>query len=163
MSLISFSTISDGTTATASQVNTPLSTIYNDYNGNITNANIASNAAIAGSKIDVTTLAFSAQVQSQANAGSAGGTMKYVNLGGIKMLWAHSGTIAATTSGTAAAFTLPVGFFSTIQTAISSPNNPNNTGSIYCETDSYNTTTVNVKVTPAVNSNVNVDLFLIGT
>lgn len=102
-------------------------------------------------------------VLSQANAGSAGGTMKYLNLGGIKLLWAHSGAIAAVTGGTAAAFTLPSSFFSTVQVALSSPNNPNNTGSIYCETDSYSATTVNVKITPAVNSNVDVDIFVIGT
>lgn len=51
MSLVSFTPVADNTTATASGVNTPLSTIYNDYNGNITDANIASNAAIAGSKL----------------------------------------------------------------------------------------------------------------
>jgi len=51
MSLISFTQISDGSTAAATQVNTPLSTIYNDYNGNITDANIASGAAIAQTKI----------------------------------------------------------------------------------------------------------------
>ena len=53
MSNISFTPIVDGTTGTASQVNTPLSTIYNDYNGNITDANIASAAAIAQSKISL--------------------------------------------------------------------------------------------------------------
>lgn len=52
MSLISFTPLADGVTGVvASATNTPLSTIYNDYNGNITNANIASNAAIAASKI----------------------------------------------------------------------------------------------------------------
>lgn len=51
MSLVSFTPVVDGATATASSVNTPLSTIYNDYNGNITDANIASGAAIAFSKI----------------------------------------------------------------------------------------------------------------
>lgn len=53
MSLVSFTPVVDNTTATAAGVNTPLSTIYNDYNGNITDANIASNAAIAGSKVSL--------------------------------------------------------------------------------------------------------------
>lgn len=53
MGTISFTPITDGSTATASQVNSPLSTIYNDYNGNITDANIASGAAIAGSKLAI--------------------------------------------------------------------------------------------------------------
>lgn len=37
----------------AAATNTPLSTIYNDYNGNITDANIATNAAIAYSKLSL--------------------------------------------------------------------------------------------------------------
>lgn len=52
MSLISFSPLQDGVTGVnAAATNTPLQTIYNDYNGNITDANIASSAAIAGSKL----------------------------------------------------------------------------------------------------------------
>lgn len=52
MSLISFTPLQDGVTGVnAAATNNPLNTIFNDYNGNITNANIASNAAIAGSKI----------------------------------------------------------------------------------------------------------------
>lgn len=57
MSNISFTPIVDGTTSAASQVNTPLSTIYDDYNGNITDANIATGAAIAGSKISLVSIA----------------------------------------------------------------------------------------------------------
>ena len=57
MSLISFTPVTDGSTASASGVNTPLSTIYNDYNGGITDANIASGAAIAASKISMASLA----------------------------------------------------------------------------------------------------------
>lgn len=51
MSLISFTPVTDGATAVAAGVNTPFSTIYNDYNGNITDANVAAAAAIAFSKI----------------------------------------------------------------------------------------------------------------
>lgn len=58
MSLISFSPLQDGVTGVnAAATNTPLSTIYNDYNGNITDANIASGAAIAGSKLNIATVA----------------------------------------------------------------------------------------------------------
>jgi len=57
LSLISFTPLSDGVTAVnAAATNTPLSTIYNDYNGNITDANIASNAAIAGSKVNLASI-----------------------------------------------------------------------------------------------------------
>jgi len=46
-------TFTNGQTADGSQVNTNFDTIYNDYNGNITNANIAAGAAIVGSKLDL--------------------------------------------------------------------------------------------------------------
>lgn len=51
MSTVNFTPISDGSTADAADVNTPLQTIYDEFNGNIDNANIASGAAISGSKI----------------------------------------------------------------------------------------------------------------
>lgn len=57
---------------------------------------------------------FSGQLQSQANAGSAGGTMWWVNLGGIKILWATSDPFAVGTGGQAIVFTLPT-FFTTLQ------------------------------------------------
>lgn len=51
MTLVSFTPVVDGTSATAAGVNTPLSTIYNDYNGSITDANISASAAINGAKV----------------------------------------------------------------------------------------------------------------
>ena len=44
MGLINYSSIEDGTTIDAADVNTPLTTIYNDYNGNINSNNLADNA-----------------------------------------------------------------------------------------------------------------------
>lgn len=44
MSLISYTNIVDGTGIDASDVNNPFNTIYNDYNGGITAANLASGA-----------------------------------------------------------------------------------------------------------------------
>lgn len=52
MSLISPAQVSDGSTAVnAAAINTPINTIANDYNGNITDANIATGAAIGAGKI----------------------------------------------------------------------------------------------------------------
>lgn len=51
MGLINFTAITDGSTADAADVNTPLSTVYNEFNGNIENANIKSGAAIDGAKL----------------------------------------------------------------------------------------------------------------
>lgn len=45
MSLISFSNIQDGSTIDAADVNSPLNTLFNDYNGNIDSNNLANDAA----------------------------------------------------------------------------------------------------------------------
>lgn len=47
-------TFSAGATIVASEHNSNFDTIYNDYNGNITNANVDANAAIVASKLDLT-------------------------------------------------------------------------------------------------------------
>jgi len=52
-------TFTSGSTLTAADLNNLQNTIYNDYNGNITNANISSSAAIAASKLDLTSPVFS--------------------------------------------------------------------------------------------------------
>lgn len=49
-------TFSAGATIVASEHNSNFDTIYNDYNGNITNSNIASNAALAASKLNLSTV-----------------------------------------------------------------------------------------------------------
>ncbi len=49
-------TVVAGQNAKATDINQDLDTIYNDYNGNITNANIVAGAAIATTKLNLTTL-----------------------------------------------------------------------------------------------------------
>lgn len=51
MANISVSLPSDGTTADVSDYNTPITTIVNEFNGNIDNSNIKSGAAIATAKL----------------------------------------------------------------------------------------------------------------
>ena len=51
MGTVSVSLPSDGSTIDAADYNTPITTIVNEFNGNIDNANIKSAAAIAGSKL----------------------------------------------------------------------------------------------------------------
>jgi hypothetical protein len=66
---------------------------------------------------DLLSTIFSGQLQTQTNTGGGGGTMKYINLGGIRLLW---GTMTNGVSGTgfqnsgALLVTFPVGFFTTI-------------------------------------------------
>ena len=51
MGTISVSLPADGTTADVGDYNTPFTTLVNEFNGNIDDANIKSGAAINGSKI----------------------------------------------------------------------------------------------------------------
>lgn len=51
MGTIAITTPSDGTTADAADIATPLNTIVSEFNGNIDNANIKTGAAIAADKI----------------------------------------------------------------------------------------------------------------
>ena len=51
MGTVNITTPSDGETIDAADVATPLNTIVNEINGNLDNANIASSAAISGSKL----------------------------------------------------------------------------------------------------------------
>jgi hypothetical protein len=52
MGLISYSNIQDGTTADGADVNTPLNTIFNEFNGNIDSNNIKDNSIIASKIYD---------------------------------------------------------------------------------------------------------------
>ena len=68
MALITLTYIfSAGATIIASQHNVNNSTIYNDYNGDITNANIASTAAIAYSKLNLTSGIVDSDISASAN------------------------------------------------------------------------------------------------
>lgn len=55
MGLISFSNIADGTNIDGSDVNTPMNTIYDEFNGSIDSNNLA-DGAVTGSKIASTTI-----------------------------------------------------------------------------------------------------------
>lgn len=86
---------------------------------------VAANSILASMLNLSNALAPESGVQSLANAGNAGGTMFYINLGGIKLLWGTTGTL--TLSGTGQVFanfgvTFPTSFFSAIQSATATPN-----------------------------------------
>lgn len=155
MSLVSFSEIEDGTDIDAADVNSPLNTIYNDYNGNVDSNNLAASSVI-NSKLALT-------VSSQANAGNAGGTMYYINLGGIKMLWCNGALATVGPGNTTLVFTLPTNFFTTIQavipsTAASSP--ATNSGVTLLN---QSTATINCNLSSTQLVSMAASIFVIGT
>ena len=66
---------------------------------------------------DLLSTIFGGQVQSVANSGTAGGTIYYINLGGIKLLWGASSSALAV--GTTYTFDFPT-FFTTVQFGVAS-------------------------------------------
>jgi hypothetical protein len=108
---------------------------------------------------------FSSQLQTQANAGTAGGTMSYINLGGIKLLWcigASGKSVGA--SGITYTFTLPTSFFSTITFATSDSINQAGLGEIFSDTAAATTTTVTVRgVSYGGAATTGFSIFVIGT
>jgi hypothetical protein len=160
MSLISFTPLADGVTAVAAAAtNTPLSTIYNDYNGNITDANIAANAAISGAKV-----AFGSLLQTQVNAGTAGGNLYYVNLGGIKMLWGVGAAATCATGGNTYTFIMPGGFFSTVTWGVGTSTAPTAFAEIVATLQGYSTGTMSVnQLSPLGAQTATPGIFAIGT
>lgn len=82
------------TPAKSAEVNQNFDTIYNEFNGNITNANISSGAAIAYSKLNLTGSIINSDINS--NAAIAGSKLNLV--GKITMPDFFTGTIQPTSS-----------------------------------------------------------------
>ena len=107
---------------------------------------------------------FSGQVLSQANAGTAGGTMKYINLGGIKLLWVISANQNAGATGLTYTFTLPASFFMTVTTAQATSINQTTLGEQYANVVSASSATVTVRLTsPGGAATSGISLLVIGT
>jgi hypothetical protein len=90
-------TFSAGAVIIATEHNSNFDTIYNDFNGNITNANLASGAAIADTKLGQITTAqkvSGAALTALASVPSAAGYLPALNV------IVNSGNFASTGSGT---------------------------------------------------------------
>ena len=134
-------TLLTSTTTTTTSNTTSITTINNLLNGtntgvilntptiaNLTNVQHTHASASQGGAIGVRAI-LSAMlglssgdgggVASIANAGTAGGTMYYINLGGIKLLWGTTSSLTApANSSSNYTITYPTSFFTTIQLPI---------------------------------------------
>lgn len=118
--------------------------LLTDASGNVTGGKVTAD------KIDFTTLLASmfvgigASVQTMANTGTAGGTMRYVDLGGLKILFGRSlSRDSKPNEATDSTWVLPAGFFSQINYTSSSVSN--NRGTAYNLTNVDTVTTAEVK------------------
>jgi hypothetical protein len=89
----------------------------------ITNANITDLRSMvsltnAVKFADLLSTIFSDQVTSYTNGGTAGGTFKYLNLGGIKLLWGKTAAKAVGIGGAGWTILFPASFFSSIQSVL---------------------------------------------
>src|SRR6266704_3035848 len=95
-------TFSSGATIIASEHNSNFDTVYNDYNGGITDANIASNAGITDSKLAQITTASKVKVEALAATSQAQGDSIYFNGTNWVRLAAGTAGQGLTTLGTGA-------------------------------------------------------------
>ena len=130
--------------------------------GKIGTAAIGNNAVLSG-QLGLSN-SYSGGVASQANAGTAGGTFYYINLGGLKLLWCLSSTgLSTSTSGNSYTFTLPT-FFSTVQHIVVGVAAQATQAGQNVSADSFSTTSVTAKaVSPGGNATAQLTLFMVGT
>lgn len=119
-------------------------------NGNIADKRVQAGATPAALSVlygNLLATIFSGQVLTQANAGTAGGTFSYVNLGGIKLLWINSATnLVTTTSATSYTFTLPT-FFTTITGVLASAKSPATYAIQFTTVNGVSTSSIDVYLT----------------
>lgn len=112
---------------------------------------------------DLLSTIFSGQVQTQAQTGGAGGTMWWVNLGGIKILWAVSASKASSNPGTAWDWSLPT-FFSSVQASFATAFNMTSQANQFIAYASINTTSFSTYFcSPGGAGTTQAALLLIGT
>lgn len=136
-------TFTSGTTILSAAVNSNFTTIYNDYNGNITNANIASGAAIVdtklaqittGSKVNLTALIISSQATGDMIYASGASTLTRLAIGTSNQLLSVSGGIPAYQTYSSI-FLTPKEYTDVASTVSNSTGNQVNSTSSYTDTD----------------------------
>lgn len=142
MGIISVSLPVDGTTADVADVNTPITTIVNEINGNLDNSNLVAGAAIAGSKLadgglvtakyadgSVTSEKLDATIACRAFRTAA----LNITAAGVKVVWdSESYDLGSNFNTTTGAFTAPVTGYYQVNACLA-VSNLDSTGQVYCE------------------------------
>lgn len=108
-------------------------------------------------------------VATQANAGSAGGTIYYINLGGIRYCWGGTAAVTASGTGTVASssvtITLPTSFFTTLQSVNYSTGPASNTQYILASAIAQSVTTLTVQIVQfnGTNGTAVINFWVVGT
>lgn len=124
---------------------------------------------MARSKFNPLQLLLSAFLSSQANAGTAGGTMYYINLGGIKLLWGRTALCSLSGAGNITAnfgVTFPASFFTTVTMATSQVSSYANTQFLTSNAGANPSNTsmsLSLQQTNGSNGGATMDYFVIGT
>lgn len=111
--------------------------------------------------------AFGDQVQTLTNSGTAGGTMSYINLGGIKLLWTKTPALSFP-GGSSSSYTItfPSGFFTTISSDFLTPENNTGSGATILYWSSLVTPTsgtFQIQNQGSAAGTAQIDIFVIGT
>ena len=110
--------LTNGTTADAAQVEAKIDTIYSEFNGSISNANISGSAAIAYSKLNLTGAIVNADLAGSIATTQISGTAVTLSgsqtLTGTKTLAATVQTITAASDGATVTFNLSLGNIHTV-------------------------------------------------
>lgn len=101
----------DAETLTTKRVT--LASLITLFFNNIPNNTVKSPALALSNALDSTN-----GVKSQTNTGSAGGTIYYINLGGIKLAWGITGTITVNSTVVSSNITFPTSFFTAVNTVV---------------------------------------------
>src|ERR1700743_1397401 len=153
-------------------VTTPTETggTYNTATLNQPTINYATNSIPAGilesgsvNYADLLSSIFSGQVSSISNTGTAGGTMWYINLCGLKMWWGQVAAQTSSAGGNTYTITLPSGFFSTVQSVNMTPNLQTINGGQTVSADSISTPSILYKqVDPSGTGTLSPSFLIIG-
>lgn len=102
-------------------------------------------------------------VQTQTNTGTSGGTINYINLGGIKIAWGKTAAVSTSTTPQQYTITWPTSFFSTIQTYLVAVYTVSITQQQYATGQSTNITTGQITFTSNNTATATGSFLAIGT